>query len=155
MIWSLNVQIISKDIWYQLTAKNEIVDLSDATAKYTADVIGSCMFRNETKSIWDKNNDFYKVGREIFAMDFENVMRLKMQLYAPTLYNWLGYIISEKRFTTSFTKLVTKTMKYRKKLNICRSDFIHVLMELKEHPEKMVDIGKFMLNRINSLNVWE
>ena len=111
------------------------------------------MFGSETKSMSDKNNDVHKFGREIFAMNFENVMRFKIRLYASTLYNWLGYIISEKRFTTSFTKLVTKTMKYRKKLNICRSDFIHVLMELKEHPEKMVDIGKFMLNRINSLNV--
>ncbi|KAK1117619.1 hypothetical protein K0M31_015792 [Melipona bicolor] len=116
----------------QLTAKNEIVDFSDATAKYTTDVIGSCMFGKETKSISDKNNDFHKLGREIFAMNFENVMRLKMRLYAPKLYNWLGYIITEKRFTTFFTKLVTNTMKYKKKHNM--------LMKLKEHPEKKLVI---------------
>ena len=64
------------------------------------------MFGSETKSMSDKNNDVHKFGREIFAMNFENVMRFKIRLYASTLYNWLGYIISEKRFTTSFSSLL-------------------------------------------------
>ncbi|KAK1122069.1 hypothetical protein K0M31_009912 [Melipona bicolor] len=124
----------------KLAAGNEPADFREVTAKYTTDVIGSCAFGIEMSSMSDEDSEFRKVGREIFCSSLENVIRLKMRVYAKKLYDWLGYIVPDKRFAPFFTKLVTDTMRYRKEHDIYRPDFIHMLMQLKEHPEKVGDI---------------
>ena len=124
----------------KLTAEEEPIDFREVTAKFTTDVIGSCAFGIEMSSLSDEDSEFRKIGRQIFALNFENVIRLKLRLYMSKLYDLLGYIIPDRRLAPFFTKLVTDTMKYRKEHNIYRPDFIHMLMELKEHPEKLGDI---------------
>lgn len=128
----------------KLTAKDEPADFREVTAKYTTDVIGSCAFGIEMSSMSDEDSEFRRVGREIFATSLENVVRLKMRLYASKLYDWLGYIVPDRRLAPFFTKLVTDTMRYRKERDIYRPDFIHMLMQLKEHPEKVGDISEFL-----------
>lgn len=128
----------------KLTAEEEPIDFREVTAKFTTDVIGSCAFGIEMSSLSDEDSEFRKIGRQIFALNFENVIRLKLRLYMSKLYDLLGYIIPDRRLAPFFTKLVTDTMKYRKEHNIYRPDFIHMLMELKEHPEKLGDISKFI-----------
>ncbi|XP_060824009.1 uncharacterized protein LOC132911409 [Bombus pascuorum] len=124
----------------KLTEKEEPIDFREVTAKFTTDVIGSCAFGIEMSSLSDEDSKFRKIGRQIFATNLENAIRLKIKLYMPKLYDLLGYIVPDRKLAPFFTKLVTDTMKYRKGHNIYRPDFIHMLMELKEHPEKLGDI---------------
>ncbi|XP_043511352.1 probable cytochrome P450 6a20 isoform X1 [Frieseomelitta varia] len=124
----------------KLAARDEPADFREVTAKYTTDVIGSCAFGIEMSSMSDEDSEFRKVGREIFRPSLEGVIRLKMRLYASKLYDWLGYIAPDKRLAPFFTKLVTDTMRYRKEHDVYRPDFIHMLMQLKEHPEKVGNI---------------
>ena len=128
----------------KLAAGDEPVDFREVTAKYTTDVIGSCAFGIEMSSMSDENSEFRKVGREIFRPSLEGVIRLKMRFYASKLYDWLGYILPDKRLAPFFTKLVTDTMRYRKEHDVYRPDFIHMLMQLKEHPEKVGNISEFL-----------
>ncbi|CAD1474802.1 unnamed protein product, partial [Heterotrigona itama] len=135
----------------KLTAMDEPADFREVTAKYTTDVIGSCAFGIEMSSMSDKDSEFRKVGREIFGTSLENVIRLKMRVYAPKLYDWLGYIVPDRRLAPFFTKLVTDTMRYRKEHDIYRPDFIHMLMQLKEHPEKLMELNRYLAELTDSL----
>ncbi|KOX72548.1 putative cytochrome P450 6a20 [Melipona quadrifasciata] len=124
----------------QLVSRNEPVDFFETSAKFTTDVIASCVFGIDAHSMSDESSEFRRIGKLVFDLkEFENAARLRMRLYARKLYELLGYIVPEKRFNAFFTKLVVDAMKYRKEHNIHRPDMIHMLMELKEHPEKMGD----------------
>ncbi|KAK1122066.1 hypothetical protein K0M31_009909 [Melipona bicolor] len=124
----------------QVVARDEPIDFSEISAKFTTDVIASCVFGIDANSISDESSEFRRFGKLFFNMkEFENAVRLRLRLYARKLYELLGYIMPEKRFTAFFTKLVVDAMKYRKEHNIYRPDIIQTLMELKEHPEKMSD----------------
>ncbi|KOX68356.1 putative cytochrome P450 6a14 [Melipona quadrifasciata] len=126
----------------KLATRNEPVDFRDIAAKYTIDVIGSCGFGINVNSLSDEENKFYKIGTEYFGVCLENMIRLKLRLYATKLYDWLGYIFPENYYAPFFANLVTETMRYRKEHDIYRPDFIQMLMNMKEHPENLGDIGQ-------------
>lgn len=127
----------------QLAARDEPIDFSEISAKFMTDVIASCVFGIDANSMRDESSEFRRIGKLIFDLkEFENGARLRMRLYARKLYELLGYIVPEKRFTAFFTRIVLDSMRYRKEHNVHRPDFIQMLMELKEHPEKMGDNSK-------------
>ncbi|XP_076545505.1 cytochrome P450 6a2-like [Osmia lignaria lignaria] len=124
----------------KVVAKGEPIDIPDLTGKFTTDVIGSCAFGIDTNSLADEESEFRKVGKQIFTPTLGNVLRLETSIYLPKLYELLGYIVPDKKFAPFFTKVVIDTMMYRKEHNIHRPDFINMLMELKDHPQKIDDI---------------
>lgn len=127
----------------KIAARKEPVDFREITSKFTTDVIGSCAFGIETSALEDEESDFRKIGMKICDSDFENVLRLKLRMYAPSLYDLIGYVFPDVTVTSFFTKLVTNTIKHRKENNVHRPDFIHMLMELQDHPDIIDDLSKF------------
>ena len=124
----------------KLVAKGEPVECRELTAKYTTDVIGSCIFGIETNALSDKESEFRRMGRMLFAVNFYQVLRIRIEEAMPWLYNLLGYVLPPTEITTFFTKVIVDTMKYRNENNIVRPDFINLLLELKKHPEKLENI---------------
>ncbi|KAK9308099.1 hypothetical protein QLX08_001816 [Tetragonisca angustula] len=124
----------------QLIARDEPIDFSEISAKFTTDVIASCVFGIDVNSMSDESSEFRRIGKLIFDLkEFENGARLRMRLYARKLYELLGFIVPEKRFTAFFSRIVLDSMRYRKEHNVQRPDMIQMLMELKEQPQKMGD----------------
>nr|QBC73085.1 cytochrome P450 mono-oxygenase [Osmia bicornis]QBC73129.1 cytochrome P450 mono-oxygenase [Osmia bicornis] len=121
--------------------KGKPLECRELTARFMTDVIGSCAFGIEMNALADERSEFRQKGRDVFdASSFENIFRNKMRAFFPKLYDLLGDIIPERRFSSFFTKAVTDTIKYRQENDIVRPDFINMLMELKAHPEKLNNI---------------
>lgn len=127
----------------KMVAQGEPVDFREVTAKFTTDVIGSCAFGINMGALSDEESEFRKIGKQIFEPSFEAIIRMKFKLMMPKLYDLLGYIVPDRRLAPFLTKVVTDTMRYRKENNVYRPDFIHTLMQLKEDPEKLQDLGTF------------
>lgn len=125
-----------------LVSKNKFVECRELTAKYTTDVIGSCAFGIDTNSLSDEDSKFRKMGREIFAPSWQNMIRMRLRQSVPWFYDILGYILPETRTTKFFTRIVMENIDYREKNNIVRHDVIETLREIKRHPEKL-NIGKY------------
>ncbi|XP_078037161.1 cytochrome P450 6A1-like [Augochlora pura] len=119
-----------------LVSRNEVVEVLDATAKYTTDMIGTCAFGINMNAMGKEESEFREKGRMIFEPSPENLIRLKLRLFLPRLYDLLGFVFPDKRLAPFFTKLVRDTMDYRRKNNVHRPDFIHLLMELWDNPER-------------------
>ncbi|CAK9815687.1 Cytochrome P450 6a2 [Anthophora plagiata] len=117
--------------------KEEPIECCELTAKFTTDVIGSCAFGIDMSALADEDSEFRRMGRKVFAVNLENVIRLKMKQFLPKFYDLLGYVMPDKKFAPFFTKVVTDTMRYRTENNVVRPDFIHMLMELRKHPDKV------------------
>ena len=126
----------------KLVAKGEPVECRELTAKYTTDVIGSCAFGIETNALSDKESEFRRMGRMVFAVNFYQILRFRIRQAMPWFYNLLGYVLPPAEITTFFTKVIVDTMKYRNENNIVRPDFVNMLLELKKHPDKLENISK-------------
>lgn len=127
-----------------LVAKGEPIECRELTAKYTTDVIGSCAFGIEMNALSDEDSEFRRMGKQVFATSFGQILRFRFRQIFPYLYNLLGSIMAPLEITTFFTKIIVDTMKYRDDNNIVRPDFVNMLMELKRHPDKLENISKYL-----------
>ncbi|XP_026675117.1 cytochrome P450 6A1-like [Ceratina calcarata] len=120
-----------------LIANGNNIDVREVCARFTTDVISSCAFGLDTNAMSGENNKFREIGKTFFNMSL--VQRIKIQLREglPTLYTLLGYILPRDDMTQFFTKVVNDVIDYRRKNNVVRQDFIHTLMDLQDHPEKL------------------
>ncbi|XP_011865154.1 PREDICTED: probable cytochrome P450 6a13 [Vollenhovia emeryi] len=128
------------DYMEKLVSKNESIECLELMAKYTTDIIGNCVFGVEINSMSNKNSEFRRIGRNVFHPPWSDLLRAKIKVLSPRLYDILGYILPDTEITSFFTRLVVDTMDYRDKNNIVRNDFIDMLRELKKHSDKMDEI---------------
>jgi len=86
----------------KIASRNEPVECRELTAKYTTDVIGSYAFGIEMNALSDEDSEFRKMGREVFAMTWKNMLRLRIERLFPWLYNMLGYVLPQTKVTKFF-----------------------------------------------------
>ncbi|XP_076478613.1 putative cytochrome P450 6a13 [Bombus vancouverensis nearcticus] len=120
--------------------KGGFMDCREITARFSTDVIGSCVFGINMNALSDEESEFRRIGRKIFDQNLKTILRITFRDTFPRLYNFLWFLIPQSEVSTFIIKLVADTMKYREENNIVRPDFINMLMELKKHPEKIADI---------------
>lgn len=120
----------------EIVSKDGIVECRNVTSKFTIDVIGSCAFGLEMNALKEENNQFYKVGRQIFRSSPKTIIR-GMFKEVPWLYKHLGYILRDHDVDKFITDITRKTLEYRKRNNVRRHDFIDTLIDLKDNPEKL------------------
>ncbi|KAJ8680838.1 hypothetical protein QAD02_016625 [Eretmocerus hayati] len=115
------------------------IECQELTAKYFIDVIGVCVFGLNTNSLGDENSEFCKAGRQLVATNTFNILRRYIREWFPTVYNLLRPLVRNKALEL-FTRTMKDTMAYRKKNNFRREDFVDLLMDLKDQPEKLGDL---------------
>lgn len=128
----------------KLVEKGEIIECRDIAAKYTTDTIGDCAFGINMNSLSDKESKFRRMGKSVFEPTIFRLTRISLRNSMPWLFYVLSYLLPISKVTTLFTKIISETMKYRKENNIVRPDFVNMLMELKDQPEKLQNIGKYI-----------
>ncbi|XP_070162794.1 cytochrome P450 6a2-like [Polyergus mexicanus] len=124
----------------KLVNKNEPIECRELTAKYTTDVIGTCVFGIEMNALSDEDSEFRRMGRMVFTPTWKNILRTRLRQSLPWVYEMLSYIIAQTEVTKFFTRVVVETMNYRETNNVIRHDFIDMLRELKKNPDKVGDI---------------
>ncbi|KAK1122047.1 hypothetical protein K0M31_009893 [Melipona bicolor] len=123
-----------------LVKKGEPIEVRELAAQYTTDVIGSCVFGIEMKSLSDEESEFRRMGREIFATHLKALLKFRMKECMGGLYNLLGYILPTDEVNKFFMKITIETLTYRKEHNVVRPDFMNILLELRNNPERVKDI---------------
>ncbi|XP_043279162.1 cytochrome P450 6A1-like [Venturia canescens] len=124
----------------KLTARNKPIECRELTAKFTTDVIGHCAFGLKMNALADEESEFRRMGRNVFAPNWRNFIRLRIRESAPWLYDMIGRFIFQSEITLFFMRIMKETMEYRKKNSIVKHDFIDLIMELKDHPDKVGDM---------------
>ncbi|XP_026667442.1 cytochrome P450 6A1-like, partial [Ceratina calcarata] len=88
----------------------------------------------------DDNSEFRRMGRKIFEPTLQLRLRETLRQMWPSLYHILGPYLQNKDVDSFFVNLIRDTINYRKEHNISRPDFVNMLMEVEEHPEKMDNV---------------
>lgn len=77
------------------------------------------------------------MGRRIFTTGRRFFIRERVRSSFPWLYNQFGYFLNDIEMGQFFTDISRETIDYRKKNNVQRHDFIDVLVNFKDNPEKL------------------
>lgn len=112
------------------------MEMHDMNARFTTDVIGTCVFGIECNSLKDPNVEFRRIGRRLFGRkDFNIKWHLMARFYGNILR-----LVGVKRFPLEmesfFLRIVNDTVLEREKRGIKRNDFIDILIELKNQKDK-------------------
>jgi len=127
----------------KLADRNEAVECRELMAKYTTDVIGACAFGIEINALSDEDSEFRKMGRNIFAPTWYNIIRFRIVQFLPRFLAIVFYLLPYTKDTKFFMRLLAETIDYRERNNIVRHDFVDILRELKKHPDKVANISKY------------
>ncbi|XP_043286566.1 probable cytochrome P450 6a14 isoform X2 [Venturia canescens] len=119
---------------------NDAVECGELAAKYTTDVIGSCVFGIRTNALADENSEFRRMGRDVFNPNWKNFLRTRVRESIPWLYSILAPFISDSTVTNFFMNIMKETIDFRKKHRIVKHDFIDLIVELRDHPNALDDI---------------
>ncbi|XP_014218830.2 probable cytochrome P450 6a14 [Copidosoma floridanum] len=120
-----------------LVKKNEIVDCFTLTRKYAIDVIGICAFGLETKILSQEKTEFERVSEMIFENSVKNTLK-RLIRFCP---NWIKKltkpVITNHEVVNFFMSLIEKNIAFRNTNNLRRNDLVDILMDIKNHPEKI------------------
>lgn len=126
----------------KMVNQGEPIECRELTAKYTTDVIGICAFGIDINALSDKNSEFRKMGKAMVTPSWINLLWYITKQSAPWIYDVLANIIPESEATKFFLRAALENINQRQMHNIVRHDFIDILIELKNHPDKIDDIGE-------------
>lgn len=110
----------------------EPLDIKEALACFTTDIIGSCAFGLECNSFKDSNSVFREYGKKLINPSLWRVAIFTFVVSFPKIASKLGCKMFEPDIEKFYIDLVKDTVGYREKTNFTRNDFIQILMELKK-----------------------
>lgn len=115
----------------KLTIEKQPLDIKELLAKYSTDVIGSCAFGIECNSFKDPEAEFREKGRRIFQASFLDQIKGLTAFTSPKLGRILGLRVIHKDVSDFFLDFIKKAVEYREETNYRRSDFLQLMIDLK------------------------
>lgn len=117
----------------------ETVEIREATARFTTNIIASMIFGIEIDSFADPDTPFRKYGRQIFGMSLRNGFRGLCLSVNPALLKWSGVGLIDKEISEFLFDVVKQTLELREKNNIVRKDFFQLLVQLRNSGSVQLD----------------
>uniref|UniRef100_A0A182PZA4 Uncharacterized protein n=1 Tax=Anopheles epiroticus TaxID=199890 RepID=A0A182PZA4_9DIPT len=124
-------------------------EVKDLFVRFTNDIIASCAFGVRINSFKDKQNVFFRYGKDLTDFGRLHVF-LKMMGYQmfPKLMAWLEIDIFDGKHIQFFTELFRQSVQEREQHGIVRPDMIHLLMQagkgkLRYQPQDREEVEGF------------
>ncbi|XP_049869526.1 cytochrome P450 9e2-like [Pectinophora gossypiella] len=108
---------------------NDDLDVGDLVRRYTNDVIASAGFGLQINSLKDKDNEFFKLGQEMFKFGLYERFMFFITAQFPKLTKKLNLKVFPQKTTDFFQNIVVSTIEFREKNGVERPDMIQLLME--------------------------
>ncbi|XP_055549578.1 cytochrome P450 6a2-like [Wyeomyia smithii] len=125
----------------EVAGRETEVEMHDLLSRYTIDVIGTCAFGIECNSFRDPDNEFRRYGK----IAFDKLPHSPLVVYLMKAFrkyaNALGMKQLHEDVSSFFSKVVKDTIEYREGNNIVRSDFMDLLLKLK-NTGRLEDAGE-------------
>lgn len=110
---------------------NNDVDISDTMARFTMDIIGNCAFGIECNALKNPNEELMVFGKKFFNPGPRQILRQIAFSVFPELSRKLGVRAIEEDVSSFFMRVITETVRYREQNGIVRSDFMDLMLRLK------------------------
>lgn len=108
------------------------VDIKDAIAKFTTDVIVSCAFGIDSNSFKYPDAEFREIGKGVFEITTMRKIKVFIALFIPELHKIINGKLLPKKISDFFINMIAKTVKHREENNITKNDLLQFLMQLRK-----------------------
>lgn len=108
------------------------IDCKELSAKYTTDVVSSCIFDTEAKSFTDSEAIIRKMGRDMMITSWKTSLYFLVKFMFPSIKKYWKMPLIKKEVETFFIDIMNKAISFREKNKVDRSDYLSFLMQLKE-----------------------
>ncbi|RLU19067.1 hypothetical protein DMN91_009425 [Ooceraea biroi] len=129
-----------------LLSKNEYINCSDVTSRFTADIISSSLLGINANTLSTDPNEQTrnKFIDNLLIIRSEGIVHKLLDMtkaLLPELYNLIGYrLFRIDRVTDFYTDYILELMEYRKKHGIVKCDIVGLLMEIRDNPEDVAEV---------------
>jgi hypothetical protein len=87
--------------------------VKETMARYTTDVIASCAFGINAKSLQDSDSEFGRHVRTVFNFTVQKGLAMLLAWFAPSLNNIFGLRFVEDKTNNYVRQIVWDTVEYR------------------------------------------
>ncbi|XP_065338079.1 cytochrome P450 6B1-like [Cloeon dipterum] len=115
-----------------VTKGSRLIEAKEVFARYSTDVISSCVFGIECNSINNPKNKMRTMGEKIAHVDFWRAIKIFTVINLPEIADRLKFVIMDSTVTAFFRNLVKNLIEARRKTGESRKDFIQLLIDLKD-----------------------
>lgn len=109
------------------------VEIRDIVSRYTTDVIGTCAFGLDCNSLTDPNAKFHIMAKRALLENHLGNFGVAFRFSFPKLAARLRMRDTVHEIEDFFMGIVKATVKYREDNQVKRSDFMNLLLELKNN----------------------
>lgn len=110
----------------------EGLDTRELAAKFTTDVVSTCVFAMDAESFTKEKPEIREVGRRIMKPDFSIILKFMLYGIFPILKKFVKFTFLPKDIEVFFTDLMNQALRYRRDNNITRADYLDHLIQMKE-----------------------
>lgn len=111
-------------------SSNNEVEMKEILASFTTDVIGNVAFGLEMNAIEDKNSEFRKMGKALFAPENNFFLKALLLIAFPDLGRKLRMKILPPKLTEFFLNIARQNLNHRIENKIERNDFFDLLVKM-------------------------
>ncbi|XP_060535577.1 uncharacterized protein LOC132707671 [Cylas formicarius] len=116
------------------------VDIKNVLERFTMDVIGYCAFGIDCNSLKKETPEFVKYAKRAFNNSFwDNFKVMLSQVLPYKIARLIRLKITNDQVEKFFLNIVKDTVEYRERNKVARKDFLHMLLQLKNHGKVLDD----------------
>ncbi|XP_074030224.1 cytochrome P450 6a8-like [Leptinotarsa decemlineata] len=122
----------------QNAIENSDVKMLEVMACFTTDVIGSAVLGLNCNSFKDPNAEFRNIGRQLFdEFTLMDTIKIFLTISFPKLCEKIGVSNIQPEVSEFFCRTVKDLVKYREDNNLIRSDFLQMLIDMKNSTNQL------------------
>ncbi|KAK9503566.1 hypothetical protein O3M35_010098 [Rhynocoris fuscipes] len=122
----------------ELDNEDGTVEVRELTARFTTDVIGVVAFGLQFEAMTGKSI-FREMGKKALQPSITIATARALRVFLPWLFDILKMRTFPNEINSFFTNVVKDTMKFRESTNFQRSDFMQLMIHLKNEDLKSTD----------------
>uniref|UniRef100_A0A182JVP2 Cytochrome P450 n=1 Tax=Anopheles christyi TaxID=43041 RepID=A0A182JVP2_9DIPT len=111
------------------------LDAKEVMAKYTTDVVASCIFAIDAQSFVKENPEIRLMGKRIMNFNFVVQLALLVTTFFPSVKKFYKFTFIPKDTEQFFIRIMQDAISYRKKNKINRTDFLDHLLQLQDRKQ--------------------
>lgn len=112
--------------------KDEIFDARELCAKYTVDVVSTCIFGIDAQSFTTEKPEIREMGRKLLAPATSTFAKIFLVTAFPFLKKVIKIQFTAFEVQQFFVDLMKQTLKYREENKVQREDFLDHVIQLRK-----------------------
>lgn len=128
--------------------REESLECCALVAKFATEVIGECGFGLKMNEFEDNVSEFREVSKTRIKSNLWNFVRRYLRQFWPCIYKYCT-IFRNKKLLSYYVGMIHLVNLTRHNLEMKKKDYVGILIDLKNNPEKIQNFGKKYFRIVN------